>query len=856
MHTAPSPACGTAGSVNVMAYVRRVVPGLRPAVIVNAPSAPPPSGSIMGGQASQELVDWGRQIAATRVVRWADHCLPGIGWAHDAWQLGRALADVRRGDVMQAARRVPAALVLGAAGDALLEAWPSSREACARQEAAVLLIAVAVWATRQPDGLRDAPLSLPQRALLGSLRGIRMLSGAVGALHHRRPSAPPDACGEGSCITATPGRTAAAISRNQTAGLFAAGPYLPDPAFVGGFGVFPAVSARSASGKGAKARPARPQAPARPAQRRLRPGIRISRNRKQDPAASGLPARKESDAFLIRGAARNSGAMAGQAHAANADSARESMTGPLSHSSSGVFKPPDLDDGRRAADPGASTQAPTAPASPRTRPGPVPAVPPAASRAPPASVMDSPQCMRFHDVRQTSSQLRAQRLQDAVARYCIHPAARERFTNTFRFPGAELPGAGPRTIAHPIRERIPKALRGSAIQIVRRPGSSRLPPPGVVGHHAVYAVVTVALLEGPVGTPPTDRATSLLRNTFRLMEHVDLGGTRHLFIAYLVAREEAGTAGIATGLLDVGIDETGAVSVRDARRDWTLGAPDLDGLVAGLQDVSGLMFDPGPDHRHPQDPDAPSRVIPEPAANLRVTEGEQRSGMPPHDRLPYDRTLGFINPVVIPRTAHHPALELYANSFTVTGESLVYADDNRVTGVLRFGCPTTGQNGSAILHCPTPADPAFARRFGLQPGYVYNLDALAAQLESRGMVRVPDPGSADDAARHPEATTTVPGDEDATSAGPALCAACFTFREGVLHYRDPHGQRGRLQFDRTLERRERYVLGDIERAEDRAFAFGNGFDRLSRYTEVEIVQWLVGEGYERVAVAGTQERGG
>lgn len=369
----------------------------------------------------------------------------------------------------------------------------------------------------------------------------------------------------------------------------------------------------------------------------------------------------------------------------------------------------------------------------------------------------------------------------------------------------------------------------------------------MVGHHLVYAVVTVALLEGPVENLLIEHPMSLLRNTFRVMEHVDISGTRHLFIAYLVVRDDLGKSGVAVGFLDVDVDEEGAVSVKDPGRDRIIGAPNLEDLVTGLQDVSGLGFDPGPDARHADHPDTQRRIIPEPASNLWVTEEEQLSWMPPHDRLPYDRTLDFINPVLILQSPHHPEVELYANSFVVTGESLVYVDESRATGVLRFGCPITHQNGSAILHCPTADDSIFASRFDLQEGYAYDLEALARQLEAGGMMRVPAPDSGTDAESLSE-TTTMAVDPDTTPVNDALCPACFTFYDGLLHYVDPHGRQGALRFDREPGDRGRYVLGDIEHAEDRTFALLNGFERLRRYTEDDIVLWLLGEGYERVGI--------
>lgn len=868
MDTVQCFSCGTAGSVNVMTHIRRLVPGLRPGAISNRPLSQAPSRAIVPAEISQEMIDWGRQIAAIQLMRAACRHLPGLTWIDCAWRAGRALSGLRRGHVTDALRCVPVGLVFSAFSEQLLDALPRLGDTSERHEAVILFLAAVAWATRVQDDPGPAPLSSTQRALLGSLKGVRLLSGVWSAISHGPLPTPPDPCGTGYCIAASPGARGPAMTGNQTTGITMAGlpaghgvtleraPEWPSGwMYAGGSAVFPGASAKRSGGRGAPPRPARPKAAARPVKPRTRTGIKVRRTNTLDRADANErrgPQAGNSDRFLIRGAARNGGAMAGHAQASNADSARESMMGPLSHSSSAVFKARDQEDRRRAEIPATSTTTATPFGGRRKEPGasrtalpmPAPAVPPATF----TSVVDSPRCLRFHDGRKMCRQLRALREQSTMTRYCIHPRARERFTNMFSFAGAALPGADARTIAHPIQERIPKALRTSAIQIVRRPGhpSPTLPSrPAEVGHNLVFSVITIALLEGPVSVDLLDHRMSLLRNTFRLMEHVDIGGSRHLLIAYLIASDQARARGVAAGVLDVQVDEAGALSVRDEKRDWTIGASDLDGLVAGLQDVSGLDYDPGPEHRGDALPGAQRGTIPEPAGNLWVTEEEQLSWMPPHDRLPHERTLSFINPVVIPPSAQHAAVELYANSFTLSGDCLLYADEKRIPGVLRLGCPTSHQAGGAILHCPTPPDEAFARRFGLQAGYAYNLEALADQLEARGMVRVPGP-DIEAGSRRPVETSTALDDLEDPSAGPAMCPACFTFEQGVLRYADPHGQQGALVFDRAPEHQERYVLGDMERPQDRAFAYENGFDRLRRYTEDEIVMWLAGEGYERV----------
>lgn len=845
-----------------MAHIRRLIPALRPVEVSNASSAHSLARPILPAEIAQELVDWGGQIAVTQVLRGLNRHLPGIAWIHDGWRLRQFLADARACHLRDALRQVPATLMLSAAGEALLDGGPRSVEISARYEAMMLLIAAVAWATRQANDLRIVPPTLPRRAVVGALRGIRMLSTALSAIAHNAPSAAPDICGNGYCLEAMPGSFREAVTGNQTApitpmevlpldrtpmdsAIAPATGWMP----TGGFGLFPSAYAKSSGGRGAPPRPAKPKAPMRPAKRRIRTGVKITRNRKRDPAATDAlnasPASKH-DGFLIRGAARNSGAMAGHAQAANGEGARESMMGPLSHSSSVVFKSADTEDRRRAQARDVPTMAPATRAVSRKRPS--------ASSAPPVTAATSPAavarlvCLRFHDVRQTCADLRALGGQSAVIRYCIHPGAEERFTNAFIFPGAELPGGGARTIAHPIKEVIPEALRNLDIQMVRRPGPSALSRPVLphrIGHNLIYAVATLTLLEGPMGEAHVDDPMSLLRNTFRLLELTDTGGTQHLFIAYLVARGEPDRQGVAAGFLDVEVDEVGAVSVRDVIREQIISAPDLKGLIVGLQDLSGLTFDPGPKKRHTEETDGQGPITAEPATNLWVAEEERRSWEAPHERLPYDRSLGFINPVVVARSAHHPALALYPNSFTIIGDCLVYADETRNTGVLRFGCPVTRLSGSAILHCPAPCDGAFASRFGLQAGYAYNLDALADQLEAGGMVRVSH-AVIEERAAGDVGTTTVQGDPESTPAGVTLCPACFTFNDGVLEYMDPHGQRGELRFDRAPGQRLPYVLGDIERSQDRAFALLNGFERLRRYTEDDIVLWLVGEGYERV----------
>lgn len=883
MHTWTCGPCGTEASVNAVAQVRQVIPSLRLNTVSNAP---PACGFIpvrVPAAVVQEFIDWGGQILTTHLVRLTNVHLPGFAWMHGAWQLRQVVADLRRGHLADAVvRGAPAALALSGLGGALLEAWPGSGGHHARHDAAVLAVAAAVWATGQQEELPSAPPGLAQRALLGSLRILRTVSGMMGASGRHPPFSPPDVCDGGYCVGTTPVPAGSSVTGNQTASLTARGLLQPNPIpqqsvapatgcafpFACGFTVLPVVTAKRSSGRGAPPRPARPKAPTRSSMRRVDKGVKVTRNRKRHPAASeGLNNVLEEKNHVVpmRGAARNNAAMAAHAQAANGDGNRDSMMGPLSHSSRVALGLSEAEDRRKAAGAVISTPSPPTldprrrrpekqPPAPPTPLGP-PAIPLASAMVPSttAAATTLPVCLRFHDVRQTCAQLRALREQPDVIRYCAHPRDDEPFITMFRFPGAELPGLGARTIAHPILEDIPEVLRSSAIQVLRRqlhPGPAHLSRPSVVGHHRLYAVVTIALLDSPVDasveTLLTDDPMSLLRNTFRLMEYVDIGGMRHLFIAYLVAQDESGKQGVAAGIVDVEVDDSGRASLKDPRRNWIIGAPDLEALVTSLEDMSGLVFDPGPDRRH-ADADMPRPIIPEPASNLWAIEEERLSWTPPHARLPYDRSLGFITPVVIPESAHHPAVELYANSFSVRGNSLVYAEDNRSTGVLRFGCPTIQHSSAAIRHCPPGADADFAARFGLQHGYVYNLESLARQLVAGGMVRVPDPDAeTEDTGDTALTTTTTPPDTSPESA--LRCAACFTFKQGILDYKDPHGRQGILRFDAVPGHRQQYLLGDIERAEDQEFVLLNGFNRLGRYTEDAIVQWFIGQGYVRQRV--------
>lgn len=858
MHTPPVPGCGTLGSLNVMPLVRRLIPTFRPRALHNAVLQTPTSTPALPAEISQALIGWGQHVATAHALQEADRRLPGISGIHQALQVCQALSAIRRGDLPGTLCHIPIAFVLSALDEDTVNALPRVPGALAQHDAIIMLIAAALWMTQPPQAPSRVPLSTSRRLLLASLTGIRMLSTAARAISHHQTATTPDVCDNGYCLDSPAGPLQTAQARNQTAafptdsphaccGIAVAGrdgdPFWPSadhPWFL------PGVSA----GRKGPPRAVRPKGPARSTRTRNKAGVTVRRNRKPAPSApdnSGPLQSGKSDAFLIRGAARNSAAMAGHAHAAHVDGLPGSMMGPLTHSSSVVFKTADEEDRRRQEGEKPFRLAPATSGPESTLPGPAGVTVPLTAST---SRLSADRCVAFHTARETYKELRALREQSAPVRYCMHPRAEERFTTALSFAGGALPVGGAPIVAHPIREIIPPALRSTSVQIVRRTKHAWRAHPaehGRLGHRLIYAVVTIALLDRPSATDLHEHdAMALLRNTFRLMEYEDIGGSRHLYIAYMIADEASATHRVAAGIVPVDVDDEGGLSVKDARHDWTISAPDLPQLLAVLEDVSGLVFDPGPHDRHREAPDVQRRIVPEKATNLWVTEEEQLAWSPPHDRLPYDPTLGLLRPVVIAESEHHPALELYANSFTIVGESLVYADDKRNAGVLRFGCPMT-QGSGRVLQCPASADPVFARKFQLQDGYVYNLELLARQLEEGGMVRMPDSAIQTDAKAAGGALAT-PGVLAELPTDTEICASCYTFNEGRLHYVDPHGNAGGLTFDPVPGRRDLYLLADTQTPENRRFAFETGLEWLRGYTEDEIVMCLAGEGYERVAI--------
>jgi len=904
MHTFPARRCGTPASINVMQQIRRLIPtmplralsGVGNSEANGWPAVPP-----LPVAARQRLMDWGTAILWQRALNAADRLVPGITYLGGAYQTWLALSAAGRGHLVDALQHLPLSQLVPASvlewlREGMANVLPEAVLACADHQDAVLALAACALLHELhagPSALSDTRRDHPLARLI---QGCRISLNVVRAIGNAPVPSTPNPrglrqhIGAGADVVNASSTDAAVVSTALARSHGLARVADPHPmsyaqAPVPDAWPLPGAWARRGKSTATRGSSAGARGPKRPGG-----GVnkRVLTVRRTDPSERrnrlDVNARKDGP-NQMRGVARaNAIAAHGQAASAGAgaDAGKESMMGPLTHSSSAVFKPKNAEDQRKAA----------AKIDPTVKPGkvaadgkaPLASVPVCctAARADattsdgsvttepdterPAAIM-LPRCLRFHGVREATRDVPLLARRGELSRHCVHRRAQALFLELFSASASRFQHAGGWTVTHPILEEMPKQLRTAQMFKIRHPQSKPgrpLPAKKPLGNDQVFSMMSVSLLENVPGADVSEQPSQQLgRNTFRLMEHVDLGGTRHLFIAYLRVLDQDRDGGIKAGAVDVNVGSTGVLSVFDERRDWTISANDLKSLVVGLEQTTGLRYEPAHEAELADATDSPPVVV-ERAENLLVAPEEILSWSPPHEALAYNEKLGFFNAVVVTIDGYEP-LELYPNSFSIVGNDLIYVDGDLSKGTLRFGCPVT-QEGARVLRCPVAADATFAQQYGLRPGFAYNLEALGQQLEDSGMIQLPTPrakaadagGGAGDGAED-DGSVSAPGSggQSQPSSGQQLCAGAqagsgtlprqkplmFRFNDGVLRYTDPHGRSGQLNFDRAPEKKLRYALGDTPDPEDADFARSIGIVRTGRYSQDDINYLFYGEGY-------------
>ena len=470
-----------------------------------------------------------------------------------------------------------------------------------------------------------------------------------------------------------------------------------------------------------------------------------------------------------------------------------------------------------------------------------------------------PACLHFHETAEALHQVRRAPLSPAappVLRFCV-PAAADHVLQRL-FDRDDLGGAAPALAlrAYPLREALPPLLRQARIrkysglgQIERQDARDAVP----LGDDHVFAMATLSVVpDAQLQAHAIGAAQILPRNSFRLLQHTDLGGEKQLFLVYFLhADHDARAPGIQLGLLPI---EVGPERYRlhDTENGIELFSDTLDDFVAGLETLSGCTFRPDeqslPYVHRPERGDLPLST----QHHFFVREEAARASLPPHDVLRPNPALRFID--AIPYSARNGRLHgvLHRNCFVRIGRTFVFADAQGRLGTLRLGTEQQAPGHYALLpHGGIEAE--FMRDFGLRQGEVYSPAELAEILQNFGAHLMPtQPQGVRPAASRLDAfylRTATPAAaataaRDTQAAADDRAAPCtFWFQGATLHYVDPHGHAGQLGFQPSGDASRPLILaGGLPYAE-LAFVWSNDLDTLQPYTQEEIKWKLHGAGY-------------
>lgn len=851
MPLSPTRTCSFTGVINPLAFLPSPVP--RPEAINGmrmGNASLPRSGRLttLVQDVGSELADWATAIGRAQVVRMAGQRVPGVAHLHTAYQIYRSLTEAQRGNLLATLRHVPLTALLPAGCLALLRQslqslLPSAVQNAPDHEPLVLALAVGAWlydltatderAPRTPQAQRVVDIVRGLRTGLNALRGMRNI------LALPAPANDVPALGWSGMPRSTPARPELPVNATGSGerALAGARAHVRDllPGFDAGAVAVPA-SAWPLPGASA-ARRGRPKAPARapkpaPAARAGAagaPGRRTSATLRLTPARNAV--RRAGDEWMPPphvgsvGAARNPAAMS-----ANAGTSSKQAIPSLSSDTAGEkarAREAALD-GRAGArvhlEPRRGAAAPAEITSSEEGGG----VSGEAVDTP--SPQPLPPCLRFTHAPAVAAQLRKARHWSTPLRFCVAQDAVQRFRELPQFTDACAGEPGTWSTTELLREEIPLAMRGLHVQRfgglgALAAGTALASEP--LGTDTLFSAVSISLwrASNPADTPPP-HLPQLQRNTFRIMQHTGLGGTRQQLIAYFINQQHGETGGVRAGFLRVYDDRVGQVSVDDTVHRLTVSAETLEGLVDGLQEVTGMRYLP-PDDRLAAPADLSAGAVwAEPLSNLLVDAEETLSWQAPHDHLGCTTQAEVFAPVRAQLEGKVETFALYLNSFIRHADHLVYADKDGRSGALWFG-PEMGRHGRRILHGRTPADTEFAIGHAIRVGAAYDPTHVIERLEQMGMLQLPAPGQ---------------------PVAPA--PAWFRFADATLTYSDADGQRGEIRFlPVATAEGVRYQL-DARQRGGQALARPT-FQQDERYSEEEIAWMLLNEGF---AVEGERQR--
>jgi len=255
--------------------------------------------------------------------------------------------------------------------------------------------------------------------------------------------------------------------------------------------------------------------------------------------------------------------------------------------------------------------------------------------------------------------------------------------------------------------------------------------------NVVFSAFTLsALPAAELQAQGIDGQRILPRNSFKLVQHRELGGRLHTHLVWFVHRAQADGVAIKGGFLPVHVGPA-SYTAHDPHTGMVFESDNLLDFIDGLERVSGTTLR--------VDADIPLRLTPRrrteadipllPLDNLFVNlEAAQPDRLT--DAVHHDRGVGFFDAKRFTLRDRGAQGWLYRNSFAMKGDRLLFRDKAGHMGTLRLQVTASDTRRYRLL-VHHGHDAAFIREHGLRAGAVYSARELRDILQNYGLLWLP-----------------------------------------------------------------------------------------------------------------------
>lgn len=851
---------------------------------------------------TREVIDWGRMIAASRALHAAERLVPGVTLPYTAYLAYTALSAAARGQVARAVCSLPLnrlvpAQALRLLADTLHPLLPEWTESLLDHEPLILGLATCVLLHQQlGSGPRvTAPSSARVRAVLRLLAGIRcgmnVLAGLRGVMRHRSSCStaadallpPPRASGAASEQARPPegaaqrlqysfplaaARIDMACRNSTTSNAISAWP-LPGAHSHRTASSVPSskvviTAARMHAGAGLGTRSGKPGRPGKPrtgaagSSHRRRLGTMFRRHGHQGGPEAGtdpLPRTRHAAHAGRSPGADIPDAEQDKARAALARAHEQSRGAVVSSDWRGAARmdvPPAVqhpDQSPAGCRPerggvvGGNVRACSRPLPPLPLPPVRPASPPA-----PAPVPSSdgsiwvPACLRFRHADVARLQLKKTVTSGTVLRFCVHANHTREFEQAFSSLDRGAGGTDWLATA-PVREDLPDEMRGLRVRLYGGLGKLRRAeprPPSALTGMGIYSVLTlVEAIRDDTLRQPVSGARILAKNSFKLIEHVDLAGRARLHVVFHIDRSSPVSRRENAGFIAIERGTDGGYAVEEPTTGLVLQSEDLEDLVAALQAVSGCRFQ-ADGRREPEVSSAPAVPMLVRTTSLLVLQEEphvEPSGSLPDGRASEPPSFFSLTPYESPQ--HNLSGYLHPASFSILGDRVFYVDANATFGMLHLR-HTIPPSDWRVMGRPQDDGAGLGSRCGLFEGRGYLPLTIVQMLEECGLSWLPVQADA----RPRSYPDGLPVDVAGQTSNQHQETPWFTFDGDVVVMNDAQGRCHELWFAVHGHHRRDRVIASSNDEDAITLAASAGLRTGVRYAEDEISTVLRGSGRE------------